>query len=130
MSDDSSSTVVEVEMRDLQDRREELLNAARRHTLWAVLGLSPGAIIPLVVSVGEMGMGVFVAALVAMTGTETVRAVRARREADAIGPPCHAVTAPRVHGTRFHKWFRKVIRDQTTCVPVDGGPGPLERHGL
>lgn len=85
MSDDSSSTVVEVEMRDLQDRREELLNAARRHTLWAVLGLSPGAIIPLVVSVGEMGMGVFVAALVAMTGTETVRAVRARLEADAIG---------------------------------------------
>ena len=66
--------------------------AARRHTLWALLGVSPAGLIPMIGAVSEFGVPVLVAGMTAIAATETLRAVRARGEAQALRERLHALT--------------------------------------
>jgi len=69
---------------DLRRRLAERRAAARRHGTWALLGLSPAALIPLVLWGNEYGVIGAVAASALVTITETWRAFKAGRDADRI----------------------------------------------
>ena len=71
----------EAEVRDLEEQVRAARSAARRHTLWAVLGVSPGAAIPLRLSVHELGLAMIVVFSVFVTGVERWRALQARMDA-------------------------------------------------
>jgi len=76
--------VLEAERKDLEAEIDKREAAARRHAFWAVLGVSPGAVIPLLFTVSEVGAAALVAGVVAMTGMEAWRAHKARRDVGAL----------------------------------------------
>lgn len=69
------------EVEELEERARLRRSAARRHRLWAVLGVSPGALIPLLVSVRELGAAGAVALSVLVVGVEAWRWIRAGMDA-------------------------------------------------
>ncbi len=73
--------LAELERRDLEAQIEAHHAAARKHGFWAVMGFSPGAVLPFLVSMESVGPAALVAGVLAMTGIEGWRAVKARREA-------------------------------------------------
>lgn len=69
------------ERQDLEREVATHRAAARRHTFWAALGVSPAAALPLFVSfdtIGFVGVGIAVALI---SGLEAWRAVRSNRAA-------------------------------------------------
>jgi hypothetical protein len=81
-SDDAEHAIV---LHELDEAEEVLRTTERRrdrHTLWAALGISPALIVPFVLGWSMDGIGAagVIAAAVAMTAFETVRAWRAHRE--------------------------------------------------
>jgi hypothetical protein len=84
----------ESERQDLEQRLRSARSSARRHGLWAVLGFSPGALIPMLGVLHEYGAAAVVAISVFVVGMEAWRAVQAHMDAaelaaklDACGEP-------------------------------------------
>jgi hypothetical protein len=71
----------ESERQDLEERLRGARSAARRHGLWAVLGFSPGALIPMLGVLHEYGAAAAVAISVLVVGVEAWRAVQAHMDA-------------------------------------------------
>lgn len=72
--------VLESELADVERRREAADGAYRRHVLWLLLGLSPGALVPALYALTEWGGGAVVAVVLAVCVTESVQALRSKRE--------------------------------------------------
>lgn len=75
------AALVDAERRDLELELESRRSAAHRHALWAMLGVSPGAVIPLLASFHEMGMVALAIGVLLVTGVEAWRAIQARMDA-------------------------------------------------
>ena len=75
-----ADTLVEIQRRELLEQLDERKRARRRHLTWALLGVSPGALVPLFVSLSAVGVSALVGAVGLMTGVEAWRAWRARRD--------------------------------------------------
>jgi len=67
--------------------------AARRHTLWAILGVSPTTLIPLLAAVHDFGPEIVGVAAVVIVAIEGWRAVRARTDAREIEAALEEVEA-------------------------------------
>jgi len=76
--------VMAADREDLRERLQERRRAARRHTFWAAMGVSPAALIPVLGTLNELGMGLAVSLSAVVMVVEAWRAQRATREADAI----------------------------------------------
>ena len=72
--------IVELQKGDLLDQIQERESAHRRHLMWAVIGVSPGAVIPLLVSMSQVGATALVGGAFLMTAVEAWRAIKAKRE--------------------------------------------------
>lgn len=72
--------VAESELADVERRRDAADRDYRRHTLWLLLGLSPGALVPALYALSEWGGGAVVVVVLVVCVTETVRAFRSKRE--------------------------------------------------
>lgn len=72
------------EVDDLSAQLESREAAARRHGLWAVLGVSPAALVPLIATASDFGVTALVAGSILVTGVEAWRALRARASAARI----------------------------------------------
>lgn len=77
----AEAVVVDSEIRELEGRVASKRKASRRHTVWALLGVSPGALLPFGALLGESALGAAVILGVLVTATEAWRALRARAEA-------------------------------------------------
>ena len=75
-----SQAILGFERRDLLDRLQEREAAHHRHTMWALIGVSPGALIPLVISMSQVGASVLAGSVFLMTAVEGWRALRAKRD--------------------------------------------------
>lgn len=62
---------------ELGERRK----AARRHGLWAILGLSPAAVVPFIATAHEFGIALASACTVFVSGIEAWRAFQAHMDA-------------------------------------------------
>jgi len=71
----------ESERRDLEERLRRARSSARRHGLWAILGFSPGALIPMLGAAHEFGVGAVVGVSFFVVGWEAWRAVQAHMDA-------------------------------------------------
>ena len=91
--DDAESGLHALERRDLEEQLAAKEAQVRKHTFWAVLGVSPGAILPLIFSLGELGIAALVVGVVAMTVLEVWRAYRAQAEVTAIERSLRALEA-------------------------------------
>lgn len=80
----AGTAVLESERRDLEEQLQKRRRASRRHTLWAVLGVSPGAIVPLLAVASEFGITVVAALSFFVAAVEAWRAVQARADAQEI----------------------------------------------
>ncbi len=76
--------ILALQKRDLLDQIQDREVAHQRHMMWAVLGVSPGAVIPLLVSMSRIGVAALVGAVFLMTGVEAWRAIKAKREVAAL----------------------------------------------
>ena len=79
-----SRSIAALERDELLARIDEREAAVRRHTIWAVLGVSPGAVIPLFLTLGQMGWLSLLIAMVLMVVWELFKAGRARAEANEL----------------------------------------------
>lgn len=86
------SRIRELEKRDLQEQLEARQAAVRRHTFWAVLGVSPGAAIPLLMTFGDVGVTAVLVGMAAMTGLEGWRALRARKDVTNLETQMHELS--------------------------------------
>lgn len=91
--DDANSADV---TRELEHRER----AARRHTMWALLGVSPAAALPLVAAASTFGVLALVGAMTAISTREALRAVRARRDAAALRERLHYLTSDWTYADR------------------------------
>jgi len=80
----AAGAIKEAERRDLIESLAVTRKAARRHTFWAAMGVSPGAALPLFFSLSEVGLVGVVAASGVVAALEAWRAVKANRKADDI----------------------------------------------
>ena len=80
----AASAVEEAERSDLVESLKAARGSARQHTFWAALGVSPGAALPLFMSLSEAGVAGVVAASCVVAALEAWRAVQANRKADRI----------------------------------------------
>ena len=71
---------VELQRRDLLDQLQKREGARERHTMWALIGISPGAAVPLLLSLSQFGGSALAAGVLLMTGREAWRAVCAKRD--------------------------------------------------
>jgi hypothetical protein len=81
MTEGGSRAVLASTRAELRESAERERASARRHALWALLGVSPGALVPLVGSAAEFGFAGLLAIGVAVFGIEGWRSIRASREA-------------------------------------------------
>ena len=77
---------------DVSRELEARERAARRHTVWALLGVSPAAAIPLVATASEFGMWALLAGMTAVALRETLGAVRAHRDVAELREKLHSLT--------------------------------------
>lgn len=66
---------------ELTQELEKRRMAARRHGLWAVLGLSPAAIVPFIATAHEFGIAAASACTIFVSGMEAWRAIQAHMDA-------------------------------------------------
>ncbi len=79
---------------DLQCQLNERERAARRHTVWALLGLSPAGLIPLFAVANELGGYALFGAAIVISGIEASRAIKARGEALELREKLHSLSSP------------------------------------
>ncbi len=91
----AEAVVVDSEIRELEGRLASKRKASRRHTVWALLGVSPGALLPFGALLGESALGAAVILGVLVTATEAWRAVRARAEATKLEMALKRLRLPR-----------------------------------
>ena len=84
MTEEGSRTVVESTRAELHRAVLRKRAAARRHGLWALLGISPGAAVPLLGSTAEFGMAGLLAIGAAVFAVEGWRSIRASRAANEL----------------------------------------------
>ena len=70
----------EIELLELADRIESKRRAASRHSLFAILGVSPAWILPMAGLATDFGLGIAIVASVLITGLESWRADQARAD--------------------------------------------------
>jgi hypothetical protein len=87
-------SLLEMDIRELEEQVRAARSAARRHTLWAVLGVSPGAVIPLLLTIHELGMAVIGAFSVFVAGVESWRAIQARMDAAELQERLSSLSSP------------------------------------
>ena len=71
---------LEAERVDLLERLNSRQVAVRRHTLLAILGVSPSVLLPAVGTFGDGGVVALALIILLMIGLESTRAVRAKRD--------------------------------------------------
>jgi hypothetical protein len=78
----SAESVLEALNRaELTQQMEARRKAARRHGLWAVLGLSPAAFVPLILMAHELGIAIAAGCTFFVSGVEAWRAFQAHMDA-------------------------------------------------
>ncbi len=82
MTEKASRAVVQSTRVELEGAVRRKRAAARRHGLWALLGISPGAAVPLLGSAAEFGVAGLLAIGTAVFVVEGWRSVRATRAAN------------------------------------------------
>ncbi len=75
--------LLESERKDLEEQQLSRRAAARRHTLWALLGVSPTAAIPLLAAT-RFGVGMFAILSLCVAVVEAWNAIRAHMDATDI----------------------------------------------
>ena len=68
--------LLESEQAELETTLRATRAAARRHTLWGLLGASPGALIPLIATANQFGIAVAAGLSVVLAGVELWRGAR------------------------------------------------------
>lgn len=68
--------LLESERAELDQALRATRAAARRHTLWGLLGASPGAVIPLIATVNHFGIAVAAGCSIVFAGVELWRGAR------------------------------------------------------
>ena len=80
----ASAALDKSEAEELAIELEKRERAARRHTIWAVLGVSPAGLIPLIAATNDFGVAALVVGVVCITGIEAWRAAKARGDASEL----------------------------------------------
>lgn len=68
--------LLESERAELEAQFKATRGAARRHTLWGLLGVSPGAVIPLILTANQYGIAIAVGLSIVLAGVELWRGER------------------------------------------------------
>lgn len=68
--------LLESERAELEAQFRATRGAARRHTLWGLLGVSPGAVIPLILTANHYGIAIAAGLSVLLAGVELWRGAR------------------------------------------------------
>lgn len=76
--------LVESERADLEAAIEEARAAGRRHTTWALLGMSPGALVLIIAAGHEYGVVAALLASLGISGIEVWRGLKASRRVTAL----------------------------------------------
>ena len=79
----------ELDASDVEERLERREKDARRHTLWALLGVSPSALIPLVAAGSELGVWAVIVGMLVVVTKESLAAFRAHGEASDLREELH-----------------------------------------
>lgn len=74
--------VLVAEIRELEEIAEGKRASARRHLTWSLLGVSPAALLPMVIGIDQVGFAAMLILSVLVVGTEAWRSVRDRADAD------------------------------------------------
>lgn len=76
---DGMRALLQADLDDLTERLEGARRRYRRHLLWLLLGASPGALLPMLFVVSEVGGGALVVVILGVLMVEGWRALRAKR---------------------------------------------------
>ena len=68
--------LLESERAELEAQFKATRGAARRHTLWGLLGASPGAVIPLILTANQYGIAIAAGLSIVIAGFELWRGAR------------------------------------------------------
>ena len=79
-NDRAAYAFLEAERLDLLERLGSRRAAVRRHTLLALLGVSPAVLFPVLANFGDSGIAFLAVVISLMMGLEASRAVRAKRD--------------------------------------------------
>lgn len=80
----SQDVVCEADLADLHDELEQARRRRRRHFIWAVVGFSPSAILPVVGIIAGGPVLLLGGLILALVGLEGVRAFRASQNVGRI----------------------------------------------
>lgn len=86
--------LVEADRRDLQERIRKRRSAARFHTIWAFLGVSPPAVLPLLVVLTETGFAMAIVFAFFIGGVESWNAVQAWMDVKALEEELEQLESP------------------------------------
>jgi Flp pilus assembly protein TadB len=75
----AARALIESELDDLGTRLEQERKSYQRHLLWLILGVSPGALLPMLFVLTEFGGRALVALILTVGGLEGWRALVAKR---------------------------------------------------
>jgi hypothetical protein len=78
---------------DVTERLRVRESQARRHTLWALLGVSPIGLIPLVATTSEFGVAALAGGMLVITVREALRAMSAHSEVSELREELHRLTS-------------------------------------
>lgn len=78
---------------DVTERLKKRESEAQRHAFWAVMGVSPVGLIPLVATASEFGVAALVGGMLIISVREALRAMRARSEASELREKLHSLNA-------------------------------------
>lgn len=78
---------------DIAERLRVRESEARRHTLWALVGISPVGLIPLVATTSEFGVAALVGGMLVITVREALRAMSAHSEVSELREELHSLTS-------------------------------------
>lgn len=79
----------EADTQDIAARLAEKERKAKLHTMWAVLGVSPAALIPLIATASEFGVWAAAVGMSVIVVKEAVAAMGAGRDASALRRELH-----------------------------------------
>ena len=77
---DSARAVLLSEQRDAEEMLEKTRKRYQRHVLWIALGISPGALVPMLYAFSEFGGNALVLVIALVIVLESWRAMKARME--------------------------------------------------
>ena len=79
----------EADADDITSRLAERERDAKRHTLWALLGVSPAALIPLVATASELGVWAVLVGMSLVVVKEALAAFKARADVSELREELH-----------------------------------------